>query len=101
MNRWCRSIALDTHARAVEPFADALERYAADRGIELPLDARRLSIALGARAEEATERLRARVGERLSALGVRDPASRSRRAGRSSGRPRAKLQVVVADRRSA
>jgi AcrR family transcriptional regulator len=34
------------HARAAEPFAGALERFAARRGIELPLDARRLSIAL-------------------------------------------------------
>jgi AcrR family transcriptional regulator len=34
------------HARAAEPFAGALERFAADRGLELPLDARRLSIAL-------------------------------------------------------
>jgi AcrR family transcriptional regulator len=34
------------HARAAEPFFGALERFAASRGVELPLDARRLSVAL-------------------------------------------------------
>jgi AcrR family transcriptional regulator len=34
------------HARAVEPFVGAMERFARARGIELPLGARQLSIAM-------------------------------------------------------
>src|SRR3954447_12477780 len=35
----------DIHGRYTDPFAQALSRWAAERGIELPLDARRLSVA--------------------------------------------------------
>jgi AcrR family transcriptional regulator len=34
------------HARAAEPVVGALERFAASRGVELPVDARRLSVVL-------------------------------------------------------
>jgi AcrR family transcriptional regulator len=35
----------EIHARYTEPFAQALSRWAGERGIELPLDARRLTVA--------------------------------------------------------
>ena len=36
----------EIHARAVDPFARSMERFAAERGIELPLDAGQLAVAL-------------------------------------------------------
>jgi AcrR family transcriptional regulator len=63
------------HARAAEPFAAALERFAADRGVALPLDARRLSIALfamgtGLGLERLTQPdvVDAELGERMARL---------------------------------
>jgi AcrR family transcriptional regulator len=39
---------VEIHARAAEPFVCAIERFAEERGIELPVDARRLTVAMGA-----------------------------------------------------
>jgi AcrR family transcriptional regulator len=36
------------HARAAEPMAVAVERFAEERGIEMPVDARRLNVAMNA-----------------------------------------------------
>jgi AcrR family transcriptional regulator len=36
------------HARAMEPMAVAVERFAQERGLELPVDARRLNLAMNA-----------------------------------------------------
>jgi AcrR family transcriptional regulator len=36
----------EIHAQAVDPFVSATGRFAAERGIELPLDARQLAVAL-------------------------------------------------------
>ncbi len=38
----------EIHARAAEPLVCALERFADERGIELPVDARRLNVAMNA-----------------------------------------------------
>ena len=36
----------EIHARAVDPFVKSTDRFAAERGIELPLEARQLAVAL-------------------------------------------------------
>jgi phenylacetate-coenzyme A ligase PaaK-like adenylate-forming protein len=63
----------------------------------------RLRVALrdGARADEASARLRARVGERLAALGVPDPRIEVETCRALERPPAGKLRVVVADRPSA
>jgi AcrR family transcriptional regulator len=41
-----RSRFAKIHAQAVDPFVAATERFAAERGVDLPLDARQLAVAL-------------------------------------------------------